>query len=220
MTHRHFLAWLLLALALSLSACGKADPQAQLEAAVQQLQDNLEAKDTSAVMAQLHPDFLARQELDREWAKRTMTLLFLRHKNIQVIALGKRGNRIFIGAADPTDQEAIERIKFATQLAPEWVLVEHDKLSKALEGITTSAEDQLSAIASSDFEFDVTEDTGTAQIHSEVSDPKAKLLRNCTPSSSIRGRKDSDARISCRQPKPDSATTARNGTRRPLQATS
>ena len=76
--------------ALLLGGCGgKDDPQAALEAAVQQLQDNIEAKDTSAVMAQLHPDFLARQELDREWAKRTMTLLFLRHKNIQVIALGK-----------------------------------------------------------------------------------------------------------------------------------
>jgi len=36
----------------------------------------------------------------------------------QVLALGKRGNRLFIGAADPTDQEAVERIKFATQLTP------------------------------------------------------------------------------------------------------
>ena len=73
-----------------LAACGaKDDPQAALEAAVQQLQDNLETKRTSAVLEQLHSDFLARQELDREWAKRTMTLLFMRHKNIQVIALGK-----------------------------------------------------------------------------------------------------------------------------------
>ncbi|MFI8606894.1 hypothetical protein ACIGFL_00895 [Pseudomonas sp. NPDC077649] len=86
-----FPTWpLALFFALLLGGCGgKDDPQAALEAAVQQLQDNIEAKDTGAVMAQLHPDFLARQELDREWAKRTMTLLFLRHKNIQVIALGK-----------------------------------------------------------------------------------------------------------------------------------
>lgn len=86
-----FPTWpLALFFALLLGGCGgKDDPQAALEAAVQQLQDNIEAKDTGAAMAQLHPDFLARQELDREWAKRTMTLLFLRHKNIQVIALGK-----------------------------------------------------------------------------------------------------------------------------------
>ena len=48
--------------------------------------------------------------------------------------LGKRGNRLFIGGADPTDQEAAERIKFATQLAPEWVIVEHDKLAQAARG--------------------------------------------------------------------------------------
>ena len=42
----------------------------------------------------------------------------------------KRGNRLFIGGADPTDQEAVERIKFATQLSPEWVIVEHDKLAQ------------------------------------------------------------------------------------------
>ena len=76
--------------ALLLAACGaRDDPQSALEAAVQQLQDNIEAKSTGAVLNQLHGDFLARQALDREWAKRTMTLLFLRHKNIKVIALGK-----------------------------------------------------------------------------------------------------------------------------------
>ena len=86
-----FLAWpLALFFALLLGGCGGKDvPQAALEAAVQQLQDNIEAKSTAAVLEQLHGDFLARQELDREWAKRTMTLLFLRHKNIKVIALGK-----------------------------------------------------------------------------------------------------------------------------------
>ena len=52
----------------------------------------------------------------------------------QIVVLGKRGNRIFVGGADPTDQEAVERIKFATQLSPEWVIVEHDKLAKVLEG--------------------------------------------------------------------------------------
>jgi hypothetical protein len=48
-----------------------------------------------------------------------------------LVLLGKRGNRLFIGGADPTDQEAVERIKFATQLSPEWVIVEYDKLAAA-----------------------------------------------------------------------------------------
>lgn len=60
-----FLAWpLALFFALLLGGCGGKDvPQAALEAAVQQLQDNIEAKSTAAVLEQLHGDFLARQEL-------------------------------------------------------------------------------------------------------------------------------------------------------------
>ena len=54
----------------------------------------------------------------------------------QVVALSKRGSRLFIGGSDPTDLEVIERIKFATQLQPEWVIVEHDKLTKLLTAAT------------------------------------------------------------------------------------
>lgn len=86
-TQRFFLPFLLL-LAL-LGGCSKSDPQAALEAAVQQLQDNLEAKDTSAVLEQLHPQFGAQQQFDREWAQRTMMLLFLRHKQVKVLAMSK-----------------------------------------------------------------------------------------------------------------------------------
>ena len=80
----------------------------------------------------------------------------------QVLVLGKRGNRLFIGGADPTDQEAAERIKFATQLSPEWVIVEHDKLAKILEGAGTSATESLENIVGGDFEFDVTDDDSAA----------------------------------------------------------
>ncbi len=73
-----------------LAGCGaKDDPQAALEAAVQQLQDNLEAKKNNAVLDQLHTQFSAQGEFDREWAQRTMLLLFMRHKNIKVLALSK-----------------------------------------------------------------------------------------------------------------------------------
>ena len=76
----------------------------------------------------------------------------------QIVVLGKRGGRLFIGGADPTDQEAVERIKFATQLTPEWVIVEHDKLSKIVESSGTSATETLESLTSGDFEFDVTDD--------------------------------------------------------------
>lgn len=83
-------AWAFLMFCTLLTGCGAKDnPQAALEAAVQQLQDNLEAKNNSAVLDQLHPQFSAQGELDREWAKRTLLLLFMRHKNIKVLALSK-----------------------------------------------------------------------------------------------------------------------------------
>jgi type IV pilus assembly protein PilB len=82
----------------------------------------------------------------------------------QLLVLGKRGNRLFIGAADPTDQEAVERIKFATQLTPEWVIVEYDKLMRQLESQGTSANETIESLASADFDFDVSdEDTSVAE---------------------------------------------------------
>ncbi len=99
----------------------------------------------------------------------------------QIVVLGKRGNRLFIGGADPTDQEAVERIKFATQLTPEWVIVEHDKLSKMLEASSTSATETLESLTSADFEFDVTDDVTTqetSEAPSEVEDaPVVRFLQ-------------------------------------------
>jgi type IV pilus assembly protein PilB len=86
----------------------------------------------------------------------------------QVVVLGKRGNRLFIGGADPTDQEAVERIKFATQLAPEWVVVEYDKLAKLVSASGVSASEAIESLAVGDFDFDVTDDATAEQESSEV----------------------------------------------------
>jgi type IV pilus assembly protein PilB len=99
------------------------------------------------------------------------------------MVLGKRGNRLFIGAADPTDQEAVERIKFATQLTPEWVIVEYDKLMRQMESQGTSANEVLESLASSDFDFDVTDEESpaaaeSADVTTEVEDaPVVRFLQ-------------------------------------------
>ena len=100
----------------------------------------------------------------------------------QLIVLGKRGNRLFIGAADPTDQEAVERIKFATQLTPEWVIVEYDKLMRQLEAQGGNANEVLESLAGGDFDFDVTDDTTatveTNEVSAEVEDaPVVRFLQ-------------------------------------------
>ena len=87
----------------------------------------------------------------------------------QLMVLGKRGNRLFIAAADPTDQEAVERIKFATQLSPEWVIVEYDKLVRVLETQGASVNEAMEQLAGGDFEFDVTDEDTAAQEGAEVS---------------------------------------------------
>ncbi len=86
----------------------------------------------------------------------------------RVVVLGKRGSRLFIGGADPTDQEAVERIKFATQLSPEWVIVEHDKLSALLEATGTTAGEALESIVAGDFDFDVSAEDSTIAEAPEV----------------------------------------------------
>jgi type IV pilus assembly protein PilB len=80
-----------------------------------------------------------------------------------VVALSRRGNRLFVGGADPTDLEVIERIKFATQLQPEWVIVEHDKLAKLLSTAGATATETLESIAGGDFDFDIAEEDATPQ---------------------------------------------------------
>jgi type IV pilus assembly protein PilB len=99
----------------------------------------------------------------------------------QLVMLGRRGNRLFIGGADPTDQEAVERIKFATQLSPEWVIVEYDKLARLMEAQGATATETLEALTADDFEFDVTDDASapeSAEVVSEVEDaPVVRFLQ-------------------------------------------
>jgi type IV pilus assembly protein PilB len=87
----------------------------------------------------------------------------------KVLPLGKRGSRLFLGCADPNDQEAGERIKFATQLSPEWVIVEYDKLSRAIDDQNTSSAQALESMASSaEFDFEVTDEETAAAASAEA----------------------------------------------------
>jgi len=76
----------------------------------------------------------------------------------QLLALGKRGNRVLIACADPTDPEAADRVKFSSQLTPDWVLVEHDKLARLLETRRTSANQTLESLAGGDIDFEIQDD--------------------------------------------------------------
>lgn len=72
----------------------------------------------------------------------------------QVIGLSKRGNRIAVALADPTNLRALDEIRFQTGLAVDPVVVEVDKLNLWLKKLTESVSTALSSLSTTD-EFDL-----------------------------------------------------------------
>lgn len=73
----------------------------------------------------------------------------------RVVVLSKRNNRLIVATADPTDQEAAEKIKFTTQMGVDWIIAEYDKLNRLVESTTKSTSESMEAMTSGgDFEFD------------------------------------------------------------------
>jgi type IV pilus assembly protein PilB len=63
--------------------------------------------------------------------------------NHQLLPLAKRGKKLIVATADPSNQEAAKQIKFATQLTVEWVVAEYDALLKLLDASHHSAVNAL-----------------------------------------------------------------------------
>ena len=57
-----------------------------------------------------------------------------------VLPLFKRGNRLFIGIADPTNTQALDEIKFQSNMAVEAILVDADKIHRTIEQWLASAD--------------------------------------------------------------------------------
>lgn len=74
-------------------------------------------------------------------------------KEYQLLVLGKRNHALVIATADPSNQEASEKIKFATQRNVDWVVVEFDKLAAALKTeAPPSANEMVADFVDSEFE--------------------------------------------------------------------
>ncbi len=72
----------------------------------------------------------------------------------RVVVLSKRNNRLIVATADPSDSQAAEKIKFATQLRVDWVVAEYDKLLRLVSVNAASAAETIDNIIGEDFEFD------------------------------------------------------------------
>ncbi|MEK9950814.1 MAG: type IV-A pilus assembly ATPase PilB [Curvibacter sp.] len=102
-------------------------------------------------------------------------------QDYRVVVLGKRSNRLVVATADPSDQAAAEKIKFASQMGVDWVIAEYDKLLKLVEAHATTASEAIDSIVGGDIEFDEftteTDADSTESTTSEVEDaPVVKFL--------------------------------------------
>ncbi|MGH8550596.1 MAG: type IV-A pilus assembly ATPase PilB [Methylococcales bacterium] len=68
------------------------------------------------------------------------------------LPLFKRGNRLFIGLADPTNVQALDEIKFHTRSNTETILVEESKLSKAIEKALEANDTSIAALLDEDLD--------------------------------------------------------------------
>ena len=100
----------------------------------------------------------------------------------RIVVLSKRNNRLIVATADPSDQEAAEKIKFSTQMRVDWVITEYDKLSRLVEASTSTAAEAMERIVGDDFKFgearvDMATDSSDAVV-SEVEDaPAVRFLQ-------------------------------------------
>ncbi|WP_415761406.1 type IV-A pilus assembly ATPase PilB [Pseudomonas sp. CP4] len=68
------------------------------------------------------------------------------------LPLWRRGNKLFVGLSDPSNQQAISDIQFSTGLSTEAILVEDDKLSDAIDKFFDSHASGLEDMADVDLD--------------------------------------------------------------------
>jgi type IV pilus assembly protein PilB len=84
----------------------------------------------------------------------------------RVVVLSRRNNRLIVATADPSDNQAVEKIKFATQLGVDWVIAEYDKLLKLVTANAVTAAETIDNIIGTEFVFD----EATTESNSEAAD--------------------------------------------------
>ncbi|MDP1773401.1 MAG: type IV-A pilus assembly ATPase PilB [Methylobacter sp.] len=95
-------------------------------------------------------------------------------RKCHALPLFTRGKTLFVAVSDPTDFHALDDIKFHSRLNPEAILVEEDKLIKAIEASLEAADTSMTDMLDEDLEnLDITggeEDTTKADVNSDIDD--------------------------------------------------
>jgi type IV pilus assembly protein PilB len=85
--------------------------------------------------------------VDIETVRLVSDKLLAKHR---VLPLFKRGKRMFLAVADPTSTHAVDEIKFQTGLGVDAVIVEDDKLQKAVDKAIEQAEAEITTFTEED----------------------------------------------------------------------
>ncbi len=97
-------------------------------------------------------------QLDMDSVRAVSDKLLAKHR---VLPLFRRGKRLFLAVADPTNLHAIDEVKFATGLGIEAIVVEDDKLQKALDKALEQVDNQMTSLSEDgDVDLDALEVTG------------------------------------------------------------
>ena len=98
----------------------------------------------------------------------------------RALPLMRRGNRLFIALSDPTNDQALEEIRFNTGLSTDAVLVEEDKLHAALEKVIDAQDSTTTMSEFSDAELeklDIASDDDEERAESEANIDEAPIVR-------------------------------------------
>ena len=76
----------------------------------------------------------------------------------RVVPLYKRGNRLAVATADPTNLRALDEIRFQTSLAVDPIIVNEEQLAPLVTQLSESAEETLKNLASDDINLEFDED--------------------------------------------------------------
>ena len=100
-------------------------------------------------------------------------------QSLKIVGLHRRANKLTVAMSDAANYQAIDQVKFQTQLSVEAVVVEHDKLMQLLERLGQSAEAVLSEYMSDDLHLDFEDaEVAPTETTSEIDDaPVVRFLQ-------------------------------------------
>ena len=85
----------------------------------------------------------------------------------------KRGNKLFVALSDPTNLQALDEIKFQTRMSTEAILVEEDKLTRAIEAAMDEEDTSMDELMDADLDnidFTDSEAAPESDIDSDIDD--------------------------------------------------